>query len=130
MDFLSSNLKYLREKYKMSQNALAKRMNVNHSTISRWESGEMGATVANAFDLSEIFNVTVAELVGVDLRNDKTAHRNIIILSKNIGKYKKGDAIELNELLEYIESLYTKNKSYEDMFKELSDRFGINRKEN
>lgn len=124
MNYFPSNIKYLREKYNMSQNQLAKRLQVNHSTISRWESGDMGATVANAYDLAEIFNIPIAYLVGSDLRNSVIHNTKTITLSKDIGKYKKGEIVDLNEMLDYMDNIYTKNKSYEDMFKELSDKFG------
>lgn len=35
--YFSKNLKYLRTKNNLSQNKLAKKLNVNQTTIARWE---------------------------------------------------------------------------------------------
>lgn len=67
-NFFATNLKYLREHNQMSKTDLSKKLNVHQSTISRWENEEMGATVENAYDVSEIFNVPMSELIGKDLR--------------------------------------------------------------
>ena len=68
MNYFSSNLKFLREKFKLSRVDLSKKLNVNQSTISRWENKEMGANVENAYDVSNFFNISIADLVGKDLR--------------------------------------------------------------
>lgn len=67
-NFFAINLKYLRERHGMSKTDLSKKINVHQSTISRWENGAMGATVDNAYDISEIFNIPMSELLGKDLR--------------------------------------------------------------
>ena len=41
MSFFSKNLEYLRKEKGMSRNELADKLNVNQSTISRWENGDM-----------------------------------------------------------------------------------------
>ena len=68
-NYFSSNLEYLRKKYGISKSELAKKMNVNQSTISRWENGQMGITVDKAYDLSIILNTPLPILVGKDLKN-------------------------------------------------------------
>lgn len=69
MSFFSKNLKYLREKSNISRNTLADKLNVNQSTISRWENEDMGVTVDNAYDVARYFNISIADLTGVDLSN-------------------------------------------------------------
>lgn len=66
--FFASNLKFLRESHDMSKTDLSKKINVHQSTISRWENNEMGATIDNAYDISEVFNIPMSELLGKDLR--------------------------------------------------------------
>lgn len=66
--FFNSNLKFLREKNNMSRTELAKKLNVHQSTVSRWENGEMGATVDNAVDISKVLNIPLPDLIGRDLR--------------------------------------------------------------
>lgn len=68
-NYFSSNIKFLRESNGMSKTDLANKLKVHQSTISRWENGEMGATVDNAYDVSNIFHISVADLTGKDLRN-------------------------------------------------------------
>ena len=71
MSFFSKNLKYLREKSSISRNTLADKLNVNQSTISRWENEDMGVTVDNAYDVAKFFNISIADLTGVDLSNSE-----------------------------------------------------------
>lgn len=83
-NFFATNLKYLRECHGMSKTDLSKKLNVHQSTISRWENETMGATVDNAYDISEIFNVPMSELLGKDLR---------------VSENKKDDFSELDKVL-------------------------------
>lgn len=81
-NFFATNLKYLRESNGMSKTDLSKRLKVHQSTISRWENEEMGATVDNVYDISEIFNVPMSELLGKDLRIENNYHENFNELDK------------------------------------------------
>lgn len=67
--YFSKNLKYIREKIGLTKNELAKKMHVSQSTVSRWESGEMGITVEKAYELSLILDVPLPELVGKDIES-------------------------------------------------------------
>ena len=75
MNYFSKNLKYLREKKGISKSELSKKINVNQSTLTRWENEDMGATIDNALDVAIFFDVSMADLVGRDLHtseNNKT----------------------------------------------------------
>lgn len=67
-NFFNTNLKFLREKKKLSQNKLANMIGVNQTTIARWESKEMAPSIDNVVDLTEILGVELAEMLGIDLR--------------------------------------------------------------
>lgn len=67
--YFSSNLKYLRESLGISKSDLAKKLNVNQSTISRWENDEMGINLSNAYDLAQYLNISLSDLVGINLKN-------------------------------------------------------------
>ena len=59
-----NNIKVLRTENKLSQASLAKAVGVTQQCISEWEKGNMEPTLSNLWALSEIFGVTIDELVG------------------------------------------------------------------
>lgn len=66
----SENLKYLRNIKKISQQQLADKLNIDRSTISRWESNDIDPTVSNVIAIANLLGVTVADLVGRDIRGE------------------------------------------------------------
>lgn len=68
--YFSKNLKYLRIEKKISQQELADKLNVDRSTISRWESDDMDATVGNVIQIANILNVPIEDLTGKDMTNN------------------------------------------------------------
>lgn len=66
-NYFSSNLKYLREQKRISQNKLGELVGVNQTTIARWENEEMSPSIDNVVELSEIFEVSLGYLLGKDL---------------------------------------------------------------
>lgn len=73
MSDFSRNLKYLREKYHLSQNRLATLAKVNQTTITRWENEEISPSLDNVIDIANVLNVSVADLTGRDLSKDESA---------------------------------------------------------
>ena len=67
MSFFSKNLEFLRTQKGLTKNELANKLKVNQSTISRWENGDMGVTVDNAYDVADFFNVSISDLTGKDM---------------------------------------------------------------
>ena len=53
----------LRKKNNLSQGDLASKLNVSRQSISKWETGQSVPDLKNIIKLSEIFNVTVDEIV-------------------------------------------------------------------
>lgn len=74
MNYFSKNLKYLRQRKKLSISELAQNLKINQSTISRWENETMGATIDNAYDVSNFFNISMADLLGKDLSIEDNEH--------------------------------------------------------
>lgn len=72
MSLFSKNLKFLREKKKLSQNKLAELANVNQTTIARWENEEISPSLDNIFDVAEALNISVANLTETDLEKKET----------------------------------------------------------
>lgn len=71
MSIFSKNLKFLREKKKLSQNKLAELSNVNQTTIARWENEEISPSLDNIYDLSIALNISISDLTGRDLTGDE-----------------------------------------------------------
>ena len=84
-NYFSKNLKFLREQKRLSQNKLGELANVNQTTIARWENEEMAPSIDNVIELSKIFNIDLADLLGRDLQlNEDRKRRN-----GNVKKYIK-----------------------------------------
>ena len=57
------NLKNIRLEKNMSQEQLAKEINVDRSTVTKWETGEAMPRANKLVKLSQIFNCSVDELL-------------------------------------------------------------------
>lgn len=66
-NYFSKNLKYIREKRKLSQNKLAEMIGVNQTTVARWEDDNRTPNLDNAIDVSKVLNIPLPELIGKDL---------------------------------------------------------------
>lgn len=66
----SENLKYLRKLKKISQQQLADKLDIDRSTISRWESDDIDPTVSNVISIANLLGIPVADLVGRDIREE------------------------------------------------------------
>lgn len=60
---LAEKIVYLREKRRMSQEELAKLLNVSRQTLAKWESGEKMPEIDKIVALSGIFAITADELI-------------------------------------------------------------------
>ena len=69
-NLFAKNIKYIRLKKKLSMNDFAEHISVNQSTLSRWENREMGITVDNVFEISKKINVSVIDLLVVDIEKE------------------------------------------------------------
>ena len=59
----------LRKQNNMSQEQLAEKMNVARQTISKWELGETSPDLEQSKRLSQIFNVSLDDLVNNEIKN-------------------------------------------------------------
>lgn len=71
---LGTRIKTEREKSNMSQDDLAKKMNISRQAISKWETGSSYPDIEKILKLSEIFNLSLDELV----KGDKSFQENLI----------------------------------------------------
>ena len=63
---LNERLKELRSKMGISQNSLAKKMNLTRATINAWEMGISYPNAKSLIMLSEFFKVSVDYILGLD----------------------------------------------------------------
>lgn len=115
MSYFSTNLKFLREKNKLSQSKLGEMANVNQSTILRWESGEMSPSLDNIYDIANALNVSIADLTGIDLANNQ---QNIVFDELEL-LFSKNKEILTDDDKEYIKFIIEKRKKEID--KELNE---------
>jgi transcriptional regulator with XRE-family HTH domain len=72
-NYFSSNLKYLREKNKMSKSKLGELVGVNQSTIGRWENNIITPSIDNVVNVLNAFKIPLTELgtfLGTDLKTN------------------------------------------------------------
>lgn len=71
MSSISSRLIELRESMKLSQIEMSKKLDVNRSTISRYESGIIRPDLDMLLKIKDMFGVSLDWLVGDDIREVK-----------------------------------------------------------
>lgn len=69
MSYLASNIRYLRLKNNMSQEALAAKLGrKSYTTIQKWESGVAEPPIKLALQMAEMFGVSIDDLNNIDFR--------------------------------------------------------------
>lgn len=76
----SERLKSEREKKGWSQAELAEKIHVSRQSVSKWETGKNYPTIEVIIDLSDLFGITIDEL----LRSDKELKDKVIQDSKQL----------------------------------------------
>lgn len=84
-NFFSDNLKFLRLQKGYTQEELAKKIGKDYSTIGKWELGQRNPVMSDVIKLSDIFDVSVQNLVEKDLH---TKSNNIGELDVLFDKHK------------------------------------------
>ena len=67
MNYLPSNLRYLRTRKKMSQTELGRLLGRDHTTVSGYESGKRTPSLSDISKITEIFHVSTHDLINDDL---------------------------------------------------------------
>lgn len=70
---LSANLKSIRKSRKITQEALASKLNVTRQTISKWENGQSVPDAESLTQIAELLDISVQELLGEEVKENKTA---------------------------------------------------------
>lgn len=77
---IGEKIKIIREDRKISQEQMAKSLNVSGQAVSNWERGKGYPDISNIIRLSEIYDISLDELI----REDKNYKE--VLLEKKIGK--------------------------------------------
>ena len=78
MLYIYNNLKYLREKLKLSRNSFANKLDINVSNISRWENNKNGMGLETANIIAEKLGIPLADIIGKDLTKEELDLSSII----------------------------------------------------
>lgn len=70
MHFVSTNIKYLRKKHNLSQCQLADKIGLKRGNIASYEKSIAEPKILNLRKLANYFNVTISDLVTIDLTSD------------------------------------------------------------
>ncbi len=68
-NYTNSNIKYLREKKGIPQGELAEELNIDQSTLAKWESNTRQITLEWSIKIADYFGVDVGNFISTDLRN-------------------------------------------------------------
>lgn len=75
-NFTNINVKFLREQKNISQAKLSEDLNIDQSTLAKWENNTRQITLEWAIKLAEYFNVFVGEFISKDLRITQETKQN------------------------------------------------------
>ncbi len=88
MDQIGKNIKKYREERGITQEQLAAQMNVTRQAVSNWENAKTQPDLDTLFRLSQIFGISVEELIYGEKREE--APKVINITKKSVHKVEKG----------------------------------------
>ena len=72
---LNKNIVYLRKQKQMTQETLAEKLNVSRQAVSKWESGLTEPDIQTLIQLSEIFEVSLDELIKGEHQEDNVVEK-------------------------------------------------------
>ncbi len=111
MSTFSSNLKFLREEKKLSQNKLAELTGVNQTTIARWENEEISPSLDNIYDLANALQVNIATLTDENLLNSKQLSQTEVLFDKTKDILSDDDRATIEFIMKKTIDNYEKNKN-------------------
>ncbi|MEA4832020.1 MAG: helix-turn-helix transcriptional regulator [Oscillospiraceae bacterium] len=103
MDNIGRIIKKFREDNNMTQDQLAEKMNVTRQAVSNWENSKTQPDIDTLFKLSQIFNVSVEEIIYGEKRNMVTNITNVT--NQTVGNTAKqgiGFGVALAMVISYV----------------------------
>ena len=105
--FFNNNLNFIRKKKNITQQELADKTNIERSTISRIENGEIDTSIDNAIKIANALEIPLEEIIAKDLRFDNISPVEIdkdVIRIQVLGVIPAGVPIEaIEDVLDYEE---------------------------
>lgn len=135
---ISDRLRVLREEQGYSQNDLAEKLNISRQSISKWELGKSTPDITYFIKLSEIYNITLDELIkgkefqenikdnikNNEFKEDKVLMDNESkIYNYELEKESKDKVLGSNNMEEEILENKKKDKSFKRVLKFFKDDF-------
>ena len=94
------NIKLLRERMNLSQKDLSERLGISNRTLQRYESGESEPTISVLIKLSQLYDVSIDEIVG----NYTTKTINILEIKNSIAAI-ENQCNAIRNTVGYIENI-------------------------
>ena len=66
-NYTNKNVKFLRENRNISQSKMSKDLNIDQSTLAKWENGSRQITLDWAIKISEYFDIYIGDFISKDL---------------------------------------------------------------
>ena len=105
--FFNNNLNFIRKKKNITQQELADKTNIERSTISRIENGEIDTSIDNAIKIANALEIPLEEIIAKDLRFDNISPVEIdkdVVKIPVLGVIPAGVPIEaIEDVLDYEE---------------------------
>ncbi len=98
-NYTNTNVKFLREQKGISQGTLSDNLNIDQSTLAKWENNTRQITLEWSIKIAEYFDVPIGDFIAKDLR-----------LLKSIPKNKYDDKIKELETKSGIKISYSTEK--------------------
>lgn len=73
---LSYNLKQKREEHNLSQEDVAQILNISRQSVSKWENGNCYPDLDNLIRLSDLYHISLDELIKGDKELQKNCNKN------------------------------------------------------
>ena len=117
-NFTNSNVKFLRESRGIPQAKMSKDLNIDQSTLAKWENGSRQITLEWAIKISNYFNISIGDFISKNLlyKNDKSFDQlsNYKAILKEKGLMDENDNIDVDSFNKLIKIA--------DMLKEMNDK--------
>ncbi len=92
MNYLSSNIKFLRQNNNLTQEQLSKIVKKSRTLVCQWESDDREIRIEDIVTLSDYFNIPMEYLVCRDLRKEEQNNKELkLYFDKNLDILTEGD---------------------------------------